>query len=223
MFLSSKNVGHIPELRPLAGYRSATLHILCYHLLSAAADVCTDRGPCYSAAGGGDVLTTSAADLVAENAANDGADNCPGNISTAAFLHCLFTLNPAALFRWSHHRAYGSDICLEQLLILAPAVIVRSDRGGGIAVVLDAGVPAHCACRGYAVVKAHRGQRRIASWTQHHAATGETHVFANFPPVAQNYRRRCSIIKAIALEIADLLGRGEMPAPKAFFFVTWTC
>ena len=67
-------------------------------------DVGAYRRPRDGAAGSGDILAASAADLVPENAANDGAGDCCGNVRGTALLSDLFTLDPAALLGCPNYR-----------------------------------------------------------------------------------------------------------------------
>ncbi len=107
------------------GYVLATLHVLGRHLLSAgiAADIGAYRGPGDSAASGGNILAGSVADLVTENAVNEGASNGPGDVGAALILDNLLTLDPAALLRCSDHRTYGSDGDLIEPLVVPPTVV----------------------------------------------------------------------------------------------------
>jgi len=108
MLLAAEGVGDIRVIwTGLAGYAFATLDVLRLHLLSAVAtDVGAHRGPSDSAADRGNILTASAADLVTEYAADDGAANSSRNVGAASLLHHLFALDPASLFGWSDHRAH---------------------------------------------------------------------------------------------------------------------
>ena len=72
MLLAPEVVGDVPMVGPgLAGYVLATLDVSGLHLLSAAAatDLGAHRAPGDSATDGGNSLTASATDLMAENAA----------------------------------------------------------------------------------------------------------------------------------------------------------
>jgi hypothetical protein len=77
------------------------------NLLSAAvaADVGAYHAPHDSATDSGGIPAASAADLVTENAADDGADNRSGDVGVASFLRDLFTLDPASLLGRADHRA----------------------------------------------------------------------------------------------------------------------
>src|ERR1700687_3920894 len=133
MRLAAEVVGDIPVVGSgLAGRAGATLHVLELCLLfAAAADLRAHPGPRDGATGGREILTVSATDLVTENAADHGAGNGCGNVGAASILSDLLVLHPAALLRWSHHRAHRSDVLLVQLLVVAPLVIVgRCNRRG---------------------------------------------------------------------------------------------
>jgi hypothetical protein len=108
MLLAAEGVGDIPVVGSgLALHVLATLDVSGLHLLSAAiaTDVGAHRGARYRTTDSSEILTASAADLVTENAANDGADSCPRNVKVASFLRDLFLLDPASLLGRSNHRA----------------------------------------------------------------------------------------------------------------------
>lgn len=109
MLLAAEGVGDIPIVgMGLAGHIFATLDVPGLYRLSiaAATDIGAHRGPRYSPAGSGDILTPSASDLVTQNAADDGAGNRSGNIDAASFLGDFFAFDPASLFGRADHRAY---------------------------------------------------------------------------------------------------------------------
>lgn len=106
MRLTAEDIGHLPIVwTGLAGNAFATLDISSGSFLSTivSAHVGADRGPCNCAAGRGDILTASAPNLMAENAANDGSDNCPRYIGATTLLNDLLAFDPASLFRGTEH------------------------------------------------------------------------------------------------------------------------
>ena len=109
MLLAPEVVGDIPVFSSgLVGRAGATLNVprLRLPLLSTgvAPDVGAHRGPGDSATDGGNVIAASVTDLVAENAANEGAGNRPGNVSAASLLRDGFVLYPASLLGRCNHR-----------------------------------------------------------------------------------------------------------------------
>src|SRR6185295_9301338 len=93
---------------------------------------------------GGDVLAGSpAADLVAKDAADHGADHCTWNVGAALRLPGF---HPAALLGGPDHRPHRRDVRLEQALLTAAAIIpavMDHDRCRRIAAVVDARTGAH--------------------------------------------------------------------------------
>ena len=109
MLLTPEDVGDVPVVGSgFAGSAGATLDVAGRYLLSSLvpADVGSYRGPRDGAAGGGEILAAPSTDLMTNNAANDGAEDCPGHVGSAAILNHLFALDPASLLRWPDHRAY---------------------------------------------------------------------------------------------------------------------
>ena len=87
MLLAAEVVSDIPIVgSALAGRAGATLDVLGMHLLAVATDVGADRGARDRATGGGDVLAAPAADLVTEDAANDGARDGRRHVGAASIL-----------------------------------------------------------------------------------------------------------------------------------------
>jgi hypothetical protein len=78
-----------------------------------ATDIGTHRGSRDRATGCGDVLPAPAADLVAENSADDGAGNCSGYIRITALLNDLLAFDPASLLGRADHRPDRGDVRLE--------------------------------------------------------------------------------------------------------------
>jgi hypothetical protein len=107
MLLTPEVVVDVPVLGlSLAGYVSATLDVLRIRLLSVvAADIGAHRGSRDSATGSREILSASATNLMAQNAADDRAGNRTGNVGVASILDDLFALDPASLLGWSDHRA----------------------------------------------------------------------------------------------------------------------
>lgn len=102
-------VGDFPVFRvSMPPDRRAPLYVLAIRL-SAAADVRADRRTGDRTAGGCHVPAPSGPDLMAEHAADDGADNCTGNVDVTAVLDDLAALDPAALLRGSDDGAQRSD------------------------------------------------------------------------------------------------------------------
>src|SRR5436309_2418628 len=100
MLLSAEVVGHVPVVRPcLAGSGCASLHVLRVRLLATAvaAHVGADQAPGDGAARGCDVPAASAADLMAENSADQCADHRTGHIGVALVPRDLLMLHPATL------------------------------------------------------------------------------------------------------------------------------
>ena len=146
MPLASEVVADIPIVGAgLAGYAFATLHIPGISLLRAT--IATDIGahccPRDGATGSGDILTASATNLVAQNAANDGAGNRSGNVGVASIRNDLFALDPASLFGWTDHRVDRCDVRLVQSLLVATTVVVHGDRRRRVSMVIDAPVSTH--------------------------------------------------------------------------------
>lgn len=109
MFLAVKVVSDIPVVGlPLAGYAGATLNVLRACLLSApgATDVGTEQTTSDNTTGRGEILSTSGANLVSQDAPNDGTGNRSWNIGIALLLNHLFALDPAALLRRSDHGSH---------------------------------------------------------------------------------------------------------------------
>ena len=105
MFLAPEVVSDIPVVRSeLAGYVFAALHVPGSRLLPAT-DVGTHRASYNGAPDRGEIVTTPTTDLMADYAANCGADDRSRNIDTA-LLRDLFLLDPASLPWRSGHRMY---------------------------------------------------------------------------------------------------------------------
>src|SRR5438034_6459294 len=103
-------VTHVPVVG-LTGARHVltTLDVLVIGNGPAASRVCTDRGTGYGTPGRGDVSAASATDLMAENTADDPADDRTGHIGAAAIFDDLFSLYPATLLGWTDHRVDRAD------------------------------------------------------------------------------------------------------------------
>ena len=88
----------------------AALGILAVNLSSAATHAGPYRRAGDSATGSGNIPAASTTDLVPENAADDCANDRPGDIgSVVSVFNDLLTLDPAALLRRADHRTHRSD------------------------------------------------------------------------------------------------------------------
>src|SRR5438874_5285063 len=129
---AAKYIVHFPIIGPRLSFdRCASLNVLAVHLRCAATDIGADRRACHSAAGGRNVPATSAADLVTENAANDGPRDCRRNIGTVAPLFDdLLPFDPAALLRRTDDCAHRGDRHLIEPLLRRGTIFVdrRRDR-----------------------------------------------------------------------------------------------
>ena len=106
MLLAAEIISDIPVVGAgLAGYVFATLHVPCLCLLLSTTDLGAYCAPCNGATDSGDIVAAAAADLVTKNAANDRADNRPGNVDLVLCLGNLFLCDPAALLGSSGYRA----------------------------------------------------------------------------------------------------------------------
>ena len=106
MLLTAEIISDIPVVGAgLAGYIFTALHVPGLRLLLSTTDLGAYCAPCNGATDSGDVVTASAADLVTKNAANDRADNRPGNVDLVLCLGNLFLCDPAALLGSSGYRA----------------------------------------------------------------------------------------------------------------------
>ncbi|MFZ0488139.1 MAG: hypothetical protein WAL83_14170, partial [Arenicellales bacterium] len=94
-------------------------NVLGICLLSIAPHISAHRGPGDSPADRGDALTASSNNLVAENAADDGADNCTLNVRTASLLRDLLAVDPTPLLGGTEHGTRRGDIRLVQPLAVA--------------------------------------------------------------------------------------------------------
>ena len=83
----------------------------------------TDLKACYCPARCRDVAPSSAADLVAENAADHCAGDCAADVGTAAAFDFL-TFHPAALFGRSNHRAHRGNGNVIHAFVAAPPVLI---------------------------------------------------------------------------------------------------
>jgi len=169
VFLSVEAIGDIPKFRLSARYVPAPLNVLGIHATTTS-DIRTDCRPADCATHRGDILPTSAADLVTEDPANDRAGDRPGNVRTTALLH-LLTLDPATLFRWTDHGAYRSNVGFEQLFVVTPAVVIsrryrRYGRSG-----LRMRHSTQRADRRNPVIHYHLGERVILTRTQYDTLT----------------------------------------------------
>ena len=146
MRLATEIVGDVPVIGiGLVGHGVAALDIpgLQRLLATAATDLGAHCGPGDSSAGCGDVLAPSAADLVAQDAADDGAGNRTGDVDAASFLRDLFAFDPAVLLGRAEHRAHRGDVCVIQSLVVATVEVVVCNRRRRIAMVVDARVDVH--------------------------------------------------------------------------------
>src|SRR6202011_1296351 len=128
MVLKAVEVIHyIPVVRTRrTGNDSAALDVLAVHPARAPSGVGADRGSRYSTAGRQHVPPATATDLVPEHAADDRANYRAGHVRRRLrWLDDLLALDPAALLRRTDHHANGMHRDLEQVLVRAPAIVVR--------------------------------------------------------------------------------------------------
>src|SRR4051812_5095187 len=225
MLLPMEVVRHVPVGGCLARHARAALHVLGRAVAGGdmvATDIRADGSAGDRAAGRGDVLAASAPDLMAENAADDGADKGARDVGLARRGRGgqLLTLHPAALFRGAHHGTSRSHIRFEHALLVAAAVVIGSDRCGGIALILDVLLLGHHAHGRDAVVEAHRLQGTVLAGPKDDAAPTEARVLAGFPALAGgDHQRGGAVVEADSLEVADFLARGEVLAAEALMLV----
>ena len=222
MLLPAEVVRHVPEFQLSRTRNAVTAFDVPHgHLLSVATapDLAAHHGSHDRTAGGGNILTAPAAELVPQNSADDGADDRSANIAPASRLDDLFALDPATLLGRTDHGMDGSDVRLVKPFVATATDPLPQDGNRGIPAIIDANVPSHTAHRRNAVVQPHRGQRRISTGTQDHAVAVEARILADFPAAIDNLDRRRPIIEAIEGEITDLFFRGIRPARKPLVFV----
>src|SRR5690606_32620117 len=118
------------------------LYVLSRHAATAT-DICTGRGAGNDAPDGGDVLAGSAADLVAEDATEDGTHQGARDVGAAAFLLHLLALDPAALSGGGQHGARRGDIRLVQPLRTAAPAVIDRHRSRRVAVLAHLRIPLH--------------------------------------------------------------------------------
>src|SRR5687768_5640391 len=102
MVPAAEAVLHVPVFRSrIRGGSRAALHVLAVAVAVSviAVDVGADRAAGDGAAYRGDVVAASAAYLVPEDAADDGAHERAGNVGLAALIGDVLALGPAALLR----------------------------------------------------------------------------------------------------------------------------
>ena len=126
MLATAKDVGHIPIIRSSRRWRVFTaLNVLRIRESLAPPNVRTDRRTAYDTHASRDILPASAADLVADDAAdraaNDGARN-----SDAGTLIDKCGLDPAKLLRRSDHRTYIRDLRFIKPFVIATTVFGES-------------------------------------------------------------------------------------------------
>src|SRR4029079_12822290 len=180
MLLALEHVRHVPIVGPRRARRTfAALHIVGPHLLRTATDLRAQRTARYGTADCGDVTGASAADLMAENAADDRTGNRSRNIRRATILGDLLLLDPASLLGRSNHRTDVGDVCLVQPLVVAPTVVMARRPLGRIAIIVAALVAVDRTYGRNAVVQTHRVQSPVVAWTQDHAPAAEIATVAN--------------------------------------------
>src|SRR5258706_9198799 len=215
MVLAAEAIGDIPVRRRSARHVLAALHIAGI-AAAVAAGVRADRGPGEGAAHGRRIVAAAAADLVAEDSADDRTGDRAAGVVLAHFL----ALDPATPLGWPYDGAYRGDRNLEHALLRTAPVFIhrrRHHRCRCLVIVLPARVGG--ANRRDAVVHAHRGQRFVASGAQQDAPPAEARVLAGLPAPAIHYRRGGTVVESVALEIAHGPGSRERTAAVAFAFV----
>jgi len=116
-------VSDIPIIRlQLTLHVFAALDVLAVNGLLASSDVGTDRPAGNRAADGGYVSSVSAADLMAEHAADNRADDRAGNVHPAAFLMGLARFHPAPLLGRPNDGMYRAHRHLVQSLTGSGAI-----------------------------------------------------------------------------------------------------
>ena len=127
MFDAAERIADVPVIGARLSFDdSAALDILTVDLGPAATDVRADRRACHGAAGGCNVATASASDLMAEHAANDGTRDRTRNVGrVASFFDDLLALDPAALFRRTDHRTHRRHGNFVESLLRSRAIFVR--------------------------------------------------------------------------------------------------
>ena len=159
ILLTPKGVADIPKPGfGLVGNGFAALHVLrgCRRCVAIATNLGADSSPGDRAADGSEIFAASSADLVTQNAANEGSSNCSRYVGTALILRHLFAFNPASLFRCVQNSAHGSDGCFIEAFVVASTVL----RGG------HGRIRVNIAYRRRTVVQPHRCKRWVASGSQ---------------------------------------------------------
>src|SRR6266536_890501 len=182
-------IGDVPVVRPSSARDIlAALNVPVVYPLPAATYVRPDRSAGDSATGRGDVPAASAADLVAENAADDPADDRARNVDAAAILDDLLPLYPATLLRRADHRAHRTDGHLVKLFVGTLSILVRRRGERCRRYVLVACIAVDRPHRGTASIHTHPCKRLIAPRAQYHATTREERVLARLPAPAVDDR-----------------------------------
>ena len=130
VFSAAIVVGYVPVIGPTTLDGFTALHVFIIRSPSAApACVATDQCACNCAACGCNIFTASAADLMAQHAANECADDTAANVRVAALLvDDLLALDPAALFDRPHDSAHRCHWHVIDTLTRTPTIIVSRCR-----------------------------------------------------------------------------------------------
>src|ERR1700694_1850479 len=179
----------VPVVRPSSARDGlATLNVAIVYGLPATIHVRPDRGTGDSAASCRDVPTASATDLVAENAADDPADDCARNVGAAAIFDDLLALDPATLLGRADDRAHRSDGHFVKLFVGTWSILVCRRGKRCRRYILVACIAVDWPHGGNASVHAHPRKRVVTPRLQYHATTLEARVLARLPASAVDNR-----------------------------------
>src|SRR5579862_8026730 len=111
---AAEDVAHVPIFGRAAGGGFAALHVAGFHV-AVASGVGANGAAGDGTADGRCVIAAASADLVAENAADQGAGDRAADVR-AVTLDDLLALDPAALVRRADHGVHGSNRHVEHAL-----------------------------------------------------------------------------------------------------------
>jgi hypothetical protein len=131
VLVSAEGVRNVPVIEGSGrGYVRAALHVLGVYSAGRAAHIGAHDCAAGCADTRRDILSVTAADLVAEYAAYDASNNGARDIDAAAGIYNL-ALHPAALLRRPHNGTHGSNGSLVEGLALPTPEVIDARRSRG--------------------------------------------------------------------------------------------